>query len=63
LAALERNKKVLRQEVARRINLKFAPDLRFHRDETFDEFARIDALLRTEKVQRDVSRADDPDEN
>ncbi len=63
LAALDRNKKLLRQEVARRINLKFAPDLRFHRDETFDEFARIDALLRTEKVQRDVAKADDPGEN
>ena len=52
LAALERNRKVLRQEVARRINLKFAPDLRFRRDESFDEAARIDALLRTERVAR-----------
>ena len=50
LEALERNRKVLRQEVARRVNLKFAPDLRFRRDESFDEAARIDALLRTEKV-------------
>ena len=48
--ALDRNRKVLRQEVARRIDLKFAPDLRFRRDESFDEAARIDALLRTEKV-------------
>lgn len=62
LVALERNKKVLRQEVARRINLKFAPDLRFHRDETFDEFARIDALLRSEKVQRDVVRQNDQED-
>ena len=44
--ALDRNRKVLRQEVARRVNLKFAPELRFRRDETFDEAARIDALLR-----------------
>src|SRR5215813_9609208 len=29
LAALERNKKYLRGEVARRVNLKFAPDVRF----------------------------------
>src|SRR5918999_3716797 len=29
IAALDRNKKLLRQEVARRVNLKFAPDLRF----------------------------------
>src|SRR5687767_7271167 len=40
LTALERNRKILRQEVARRVNLKFAPDLRFRRDETFDEAAR-----------------------
>jgi len=54
LAALERNKKHLRREVAQRVNLKFAPELRFRRDDSFDEAARIDALLRSEKVQRDV---------
>ena len=54
LQALERNRKTLRQEVAQRVNLKFAPDLRFRRDETFDEASRIDALLRTEKVRRDI---------
>jgi ribosome-binding factor A len=59
LEALNRNRKALRTEVAHRVNLKFAPDLRFLRDETFDEAARIDALLRSEKVQRDVSKADD----
>jgi len=61
IAALERNKKVLRQEVARRVNLKFAPDLRFLRDATFDEADRIDALLRTDKVRRDLdsAKADD----
>ncbi len=56
IAALERNKKVLRQEVARRVNLKFAPDLRFRRDESFDEAARIDALLRSERVRRDTEK-------
>jgi ribosome-binding factor A len=54
IKALEKNKKVLRQEVARRVNLKFAPDLRFRRDESFDEAARIDALLRSERVARDT---------
>ncbi|MBX9931418.1 MAG: 30S ribosome-binding factor RbfA [Methylobacterium sp.] len=58
IAALERNKKVLRQEVARRVNLKFAPDLRFRRDETFDEFGRIDAILRSDKVRRDLDTAE-----
>ena len=67
LKALDKHKKVLRQEVARRVNLKFAPDLRFRRDESFDEAARIDALLRTERVARDTGRSgtdlsDDSDE-
>ena len=56
LKALDKNKKILRQEVARRVNLKFAPDLRFLRDESFDEAARIDALLRSEPVARDTGR-------
>ena len=59
LAALNRNRKALRAEVAQRVNLKFAPDLRFLRDETFDEAARIDTLLRSEKVQRDIAKPGD----
>ena len=47
---------LIRQEVARRVNLKFAPDLRFRRDESFDEAARIDALLRSERVAQDTAR-------
>ncbi|MDP4001866.1 30S ribosome-binding factor RbfA [Methylobacterium sp. NEAU K] len=61
IAALERHRKVLRQEVARRVNLKFAPELRFRRDETFDEAARIDRLLRDERVQRDLGQDRDDD--
>ncbi|WP_262297280.1 30S ribosome-binding factor RbfA [Microvirga sesbaniae] len=64
LKALEKNKKLLRQEVARRVNLKFAPDLRFRRDESFDEAARIDALLRSDRVARDtVKPAPDPSDD
>ncbi len=63
ISALDRNRKVLRQEVARRVDLKFAPDLRFRRDESFDEAARIDALLRSEKVQRDVAKPAGEDED
>ena len=36
IAAFERNKKFLRGAVARRVNLKFAPDVRFRVDERFD---------------------------
>jgi ribosome-binding factor A len=55
IAALERNKKFLRAEVARRVNLKFAPDVRFRIDERFDEAERIEKLLRTPAVQRDLA--------
>jgi ribosome-binding factor A len=61
IAALDRNKRYLRGEVARRVNLKFAPDLRFRVDERFDEVERIEKLLRTPAVQRDL--APDSDEN
>ena len=60
LAALERNKKFLRGEVARRVNLKFAPDVRFRVDERFDEAERIEKLLRTPAVQK-VLAANPPD--
>ncbi len=63
LEALDRHKKVLRTEVARRVNLKFAPDLRFRRDESFDEAARIDALLRSERVARDTAKPGTDDED
>jgi ribosome-binding factor A len=55
IAALERNKKFLRGEVARRVNLKFAPDVRFRVDDRFEEAERIEKLLRTPAVQRDLA--------
>ena len=54
--ALERNKRFLRGEIAHRVNLKFAPELRFRADERFDEAERIEKLLRTPAVQRDLKR-------
>jgi len=65
IAGLDRNKKFLRGEVARRVNLKFAPDLRFRVDERFDEAERIEKLLRTPAVQKDLDKnlEQDPDSN
>src|SRR3954463_5381251 len=59
LAALARNKKFLRGEVAHRVNLKFAPDLRFRVDDRFDEAERIERLLRTTAVHRDLKPESD----
>jgi ribosome-binding factor A len=58
LAALDRNKKYLRGEIAHRVNLKFAPDIRFMLDERFEEAERIDKLLRTPAVRRDLDKDD-----
>jgi ribosome-binding factor A len=55
LSALDRNKKFLRGEIAHRVNLKFAPEIRFRVDERFDEAERIEKLLRTPAVQRDLA--------
>ena len=54
IEALDRNKRFVRGEIARRVNLKFAPEIRFHVDERFDEAERIEKLLRTPAVRRDL---------
>ena len=56
IAALERNKKFLRGEVARRVNLKFAPDVRFRVDERFDEAERIEKLCEHLRCRRTWKR-------
>jgi len=55
MEALERNRKTLRTEVAHRISMKFAPDIRFKVDRSFDYGAKIDALLDSPEVKRDLA--------
>lgn len=54
IKALAANQKFIRGVVARAVNLKFAPDLRFVKDKSFDEGMRMDALLDSEQVRRDI---------
>lgn len=54
LATLDRHRKFLRGEVAHRVDLRYAPDLRFRLDESFDAGERIDELLRSPEVKRDL---------
>ncbi len=54
LAALEHNKRYIRGEISRHVNLKFAPEIRFLIDDRFDEAERIEKLLRTSRVRRDL---------
>jgi len=60
-AALNRHAKFIRGRIAPRINMKYAPDIRFFVDDTFEEAGRIDALLRSDRVKRDLD--DDSDEH
>ncbi|MBE7733359.1 30S ribosome-binding factor RbfA [Devosia faecipullorum] len=60
VAALNRHRKFIRGRIAPQIDLKYAPEVRFFVDDTFEEAGRIDALLRSDRVKRDLD--DDSDE-
>lgn len=53
--ALERHKKSLRTELAHKVNLRFAPDVRFRVDESFEKSSHIDKLLDSPEVKRDLA--------
>ncbi len=54
--ALNRNRKFIRGEVAKAVALKFAPDVRFRADDSFDEAKRIDELLESDRVRQDIQK-------
>ncbi len=51
---LNRHRKFLRGEIGRRVELKYMPELRFATDESIDTGERIDAILRSPEVARDL---------
>lgn len=59
IKALARNKKFLRGRISRMVRLKYAPDLRFLFDDTFDEYAKIDTILAQNAVRRDQRERQD----
>ena len=61
-AALNRHQKFIRGRIAPELELKFAPELRFFVDDTFEEFGRIDAILRSDKVRRDIEKDEEAGE-
>src|ERR1044072_6660937 len=56
LESLERNKPLLPREIARHADRKFSADIRFHADGRFCEAQRIEKVLRTPALQRDLKR-------
>ncbi|HEY2010270.1 MAG TPA: 30S ribosome-binding factor RbfA [Rhizomicrobium sp.] len=63
VAALNRHKGFLRGEMGHRITMKFTPDLRFVEDQSFAEAQKIETILKSPEVQRDIAASDgDEDE-
>jgi ribosome-binding factor A len=56
IEALRRNARLLKTEVARRMTMKYAAELKFLPDDSFAEASRIDALLRSPQVARDLDQ-------
>lgn len=55
LKALNRSKGEIRHVIAREVALKFAPEIRFQIDETFDRMDSMRKLFADERVQRDIA--------
>lgn len=62
IATLNRHRGEIRREVVRGLNLKYAPELRFVLDETFDRMDETRRLLGQDEVQRDIAPPSDTDE-
>lgn len=62
IAALKRNKYELRRAFSKEMTLKFAPDLRFVIDETFDRMDETRRLFARDEVRRDIEGEGDSDD-
>ena len=60
--ALNKHKGFLRGEMGHRIAMKFTPDLRFVEDESFAEAQKIETILKSPEVQRDLSAEHDEED-
>jgi ribosome-binding factor A len=61
IPALNRHARFIRGEMGHMITMKFTPDLRFVEDESFAEAEKIERLLKSERVQRDLAHKSDED--
>jgi ribosome-binding factor A len=51
---LEQHKRFVRGGIAKRVDLRFMPEIRFKADSSFASSQRIDELLASPKVARDL---------
>lgn len=57
IAALNRHRGFIRGQMGHMITMKFTPELRFVEDKSFAEAQKIETLLKSERVQRDLKKA------
>jgi ribosome-binding factor A len=61
--ALNRNAKFIRGRLGPQLRqMKYMPEVRFRDDTSFDNYKKIDALLRSPEVQRDLDDGGDEDQ-
>jgi ribosome-binding factor A len=58
VAALNRAAGFLRGRLSREIDMRYTPNLRFIADDSYDEARRIEQLLASERVRRDLRKED-----
>lgn len=65
LDALKRAAPFLRGQVSATLTLRYTPRLRFELDRSFEEAQKIESLLRSDRVKRDLgaARSDDDEES
>ncbi|MGL3608737.1 30S ribosome-binding factor RbfA [Rhizobium sp. G187] len=62
IAALNKHAKFIRGRLGNQLRqLKYMPEVRFRDDTSFDNYQKIDALLRSPEVQRDLGTDEDQD--
>jgi ribosome-binding factor A len=59
--ALNRHRGFIRGLMGKMIELKFTPELRFAEDESFAEAEKIENILKSERVRRDLETDSDDD--
>jgi ribosome-binding factor A len=62
LPALRRAAPAVRAMLAREVQLRFVPALRFEADRSFDNASRVEALLQDPVVARDLAASDEPED-
>jgi ribosome-binding factor A len=63
ITALNRHAKYIRGRLGPQLRqMKYVPEIRFRDDTSFDNYKKIDALLRSPEVQRDISASSQDEE-